>query len=218
MARAIAVALGHPFGVGNAHFRLGTSRPREVDTVPFGCYRRSLFDRIGRFDEELVRNQDDELNHRLLRAGGRIVLVPDVVAHYYARATLRELARTYYQYGYFKPLALAKVGRAMTLRPLLPPAFVLALGFSAALAPASATAARVFAVVAGLYLVAALVAATLVARRVPSRVAACLPVVFMALHLSYGVGYLAGAWRWLGRPRGPFARHAAPHSNGGRPA
>src|SRR5882672_10796984 len=67
VAQAIAIAMAHPFGVGNAHFRIGAREARDVDTVAFGCFRRSLFTRIGMFDEELVRNQDDEFNHRIIR-------------------------------------------------------------------------------------------------------------------------------------------------------
>ena len=67
--RAIAAAVSHPFGIGNSHFRTGAAEPRWVDTVPFGCYRRDVFERVGVFDEELVRNQDDEFNHRILRQG-----------------------------------------------------------------------------------------------------------------------------------------------------
>jgi glycosyltransferase involved in cell wall biosynthesis len=110
-ARAIAIGLAHPFGVGNAHFRTGARVRREVDTVPFGCYRREVFDRIGLFDEELIRNQDDEFNFRLIRRGGRVLLLPDVLCRYFARRSLRHLAGMYYQYGYFKPLVARKVGR-----------------------------------------------------------------------------------------------------------
>ena len=98
-AKAIAIGLSHPFGIGNAYFRIGTTEPRWVDTVPFGCYRREVFERIGMFDEELVRNQDDEFNHRLIKNGGRILLVPEIVSDYYARDSLSKLWRMYYQYG-----------------------------------------------------------------------------------------------------------------------
>src|SRR3990170_6332436 len=80
-AQAIAIGLSHPFGVGNAYFRIGTSKPRWVDTVPFGCYKKELFNRIGMFDEELVRNQDGEFNHRLIKQGGRILLVPEIISY-----------------------------------------------------------------------------------------------------------------------------------------
>src|SRR5207247_9679909 len=84
IARAIAAALAHPFGVGNAYFRIGVTEPRQVQNIPFGCWQRDVFTRIGLFDEEMVRNQDDEFNQRLIQHGGRILLVPDVVSQYYA--------------------------------------------------------------------------------------------------------------------------------------
>ncbi|MGH7528934.1 MAG: glycosyltransferase family 2 protein, partial [Gemmatimonadales bacterium] len=127
-AQAIAIALSHPFGVGRSPFRVGARSARLVDTVPFGCYRRDVFARVGLFDEELVRNQDDEFNHRLVSRGGRVLLVPDVVSYYYARGSFAQVARMFYQYGAFKPLAARKVGRFMTLRQLVPAAFVSALG------------------------------------------------------------------------------------------
>ena len=108
IAQAIAVAVCHPFGIGNAYYRIGVSKPRWVDTVPFGCYRKEVFDRIGLFDEELVRNQDIEFNRRLAGHGGKILLVPDVVIRGCAGNSLRKLCRTYYQYGYFNPLVIGK--------------------------------------------------------------------------------------------------------------
>ena len=126
-ARALAIALSHPFGVGNSYFRIGARERRIVDTVPFGCYRKEVFQRIGLFDEELVRNQDDELNGRLVRAGGRIMLVPEVESRYYARGSFGQVARMFFQYGYFKPLAAWKVGRVTSLRQVVPAAFVAGL-------------------------------------------------------------------------------------------
>ncbi|GJQ23461.1 MAG: hypothetical protein HBSAPP01_12510 [Candidatus Brocadia sapporoensis] len=81
IAQSIAFALSHPFGVGNAYFRIGSKEPRYVDTVPFGCYKREVFQRIGLFDEDLVRNQDDEFNLRLTKNGGKLLLVPDIVSY-----------------------------------------------------------------------------------------------------------------------------------------
>ena len=120
VAQAIALGISHRFGVGNSHFRVGTSERREVDTVPFGCFRREVFDRIGLFDEELIRNQDDEFNFRIITRGGRVLLLPDVFCRYFARRSFSQLARMYYQYGYFKPLVARKVGRVMTVRQLVP--------------------------------------------------------------------------------------------------
>ena len=197
VARAIALALAHPLGVGNSHFRVGTPGPRYVDTVPFGCYRRDVFGRIGLFDEELVRNQDDEFNLRLLRRGGRILLLPDVVARYYARASYRQVARMFFQYGLFKPLVARKVGRVMTARQLAPPAFLLLLAGGALLALAWPAARRPWALLAVGYGAAVLAAAGWAAGRCGPRVALALAAAFPVLHLSYGLGFLRGCWGLL---------------------
>ena len=192
VAKAIAAALAHPFGVGNAHFRIGTSHPRWVDTVPFGCYRREVFDRIGGFDEDLVRNQDDEFNLRLRRRGGRILLVPDVVSVYYARDSISKLARMYYQYGYFKPLATRKVGRVLTIRQLVPAAlvsWVTLLGIAALFSPIAAV---VWAIGVVAYAVGVIASAASVARRTGVRTGLAACVVFPVLHMGYGVGFLRG--------------------------
>src|ERR1041385_1254768 len=135
VARAIAAACSHPFGVGNSRFRIGAPTNQWVDTVPFGCWRRKLFTWLGMFDEDLVRNQDDELNHRLLARGGRILLVANVTAQYFARERLRQGARMFYQYGLFKPLVARKIGRVMTVRQLVPPALTVGLALTALTAP-----------------------------------------------------------------------------------
>jgi len=213
VAAAIAVALAHPFGVGNSWFRIGTREPRWVDTVPFGCYRRDVFDRIGGFDEELVRNQDDEFNLRLLRRGGRLLLVPAVASRYYARASLGQLARMYYQYGLYKPLVIRKVGAVMTVRQVVPAVFVVALGGSL-LAGALVPQARLLAAaIALLYTAAAAGAALGALPRHGVRAAAALLAVFPVLHVSYGTGFLVGALRLIGlsHRRAP-ATHAVPLS------
>ncbi len=192
-ARAIAVALSHPFGVGNAHYRIGTSEPRWVDTVPFGCYRREVFDRIGLFDETLIRNQDDELNLRLIRSGGRILLVPEIVSYYTARDTLRKVWRMYYQYGYFKPLVIRKIGRVMTVRQMVPALFVLGLLGSAALAPAFQGMRSLFYALLSLYLTADAIFSAPTLLRQGIRTGLVLGGVFPVLHFSYGLGFLKGA-------------------------
>src|SRR5437879_13249335 len=127
LARALAVGLSHPFGVGDSSFRIGAADRRLVDPVPLECDRRAVFDRLGGFDEDVARNQDDELNARLLKQGGRTMLIPEVVPYYYARGSLSQVARMFYQYGYFKPLAARKVGRIMTVRQVVPALFVVSL-------------------------------------------------------------------------------------------
>jgi glycosyltransferase involved in cell wall biosynthesis len=196
-ARAIAIGLSHRFGVGNSYFRTGARERREVDTVPFGCYRREIFDRIGLFDEELIRNQDDEFNFRLIRRGGRVLLLPDVLCRYFARRSLRQLARMYYQYGYFKPLVARKVGRVMTLRQLVPAMLVGSLLGSMAVIPLIPAAVLALALIAGTYAVLVLACSAAAVRTEGLRCAMALVTVFPTLHFSYGWGFLRGIYDHL---------------------
>ncbi len=192
IGRAIAAGMSHPLGVGNSYFRIGASEPRWVNTVPFGCYRRDVFNRIGVFDEQLVRNQDDEFNLRLIRRGGRILLTPEVVCDYYARDSLGKLWRMYYQYGYFKPLVVRKVGGVMTLRQVVPAVFLLSLAAAAVAAIWSTTAALLGAAIVLVYAAVIFAAAAAASRREGIGCGLGLIAVFPTLHLSYGLGYLRG--------------------------
>src|SRR4030095_7407833 len=102
IARAIATAMSFRFGVGGSAFRVVKSGTQFTDTVAFPAYTRAVIDRAGPFDEELVRNQDDEYNYRLRKLGVKILLAADVRSRYYSRATLRKLGSQYFQYGYWK--------------------------------------------------------------------------------------------------------------------
>jgi glycosyltransferase involved in cell wall biosynthesis len=192
MARAMAVGVTNPFGIGNAYYRLGVSEPRAVDTVPFGCYRRDVFDRIGKFDEDLLRNQDLEFNLRLRKEGGRILLVPDVVIRGQARDSLRQLIRLYYQYGYFNPLVIWRLRGRANLRQIVTPVFVLSLLVTGILAPWFPWLATLFLAILGSYLI--MMIANVVAVAVKHGVACALrmPLVFVVMHFSHGYGFLRG--------------------------
>ena len=127
VCQSIANVLSSSFGMGNSHFRVGAKDVMEVDTVPFGCFHRNLFERIGYFDEELIRNQDDEFNGRIVKNGGKIFLLPQLVIDYFARDTIGKVYKMFYQYGLFKPLVNKKLGSPATLRQFFPLAFVLGL-------------------------------------------------------------------------------------------
>jgi hypothetical protein len=200
VARAIAVAMAHPLGVGNSYFRIGTKEPRWVDTIAFFCCRRETFDRVGFFDEDLLRAQDAEFNARLRTRGGRILLVPDVIARYFARATFGQVSRMFYQYGYFKPLMARKVGRVVTLRQMVPAVFLLALAGSGLLAVFLPAARLLFAIIAGTYLAAVAITAMRSAPRLGSRATVALAAVFPVLHLSYGYGFLRRLVEFAVRP------------------
>jgi glycosyltransferase involved in cell wall biosynthesis len=206
MAKALAAAMSSPFGVGASYFRVGSNRIREVDTVPFGCYRREVFHRIGTFDEELARNQDDELNARLRKHGGKILLVPDVVIGYYARANLRQVMSMFYQYGLFKPLVVKKVGGPATIRQFMPVAFVLVI-FILTLGAAvwSPLLIGLCAVVAFHLLFGVAFGLQQSARWRDYRLPFVLPLVFWVIHWSYGLGYLHGILRFIALGRRPEA-------------
>jgi glycosyltransferase involved in cell wall biosynthesis len=202
-ARAIALALSHPLGVGNSYFRIGAAAPRWVDHVPFGCYRRDVFDRIGLFDEELLRSEDGEFSFRLSRHGGRILLLPDVVARYYARDSLQQLRRMFYQYGYFKAIAAKKVGRIMTGRQLAPALFILSLAATGLLGAWLPAGRVLFAGLVGLYATIVLAAAGRAARKEGIRCGLVLAAAFPLMHFNYGLGYLRAVfthWLRLGKP------------------
>jgi glycosyltransferase involved in cell wall biosynthesis len=192
IARAIALGMSHRFGVGNAHFRVGLTERKEVDTVPFGCFRRDVFNRVGLFDEELIRNQDDEFNFRLIARGGRVLLLPDVSCRYFARRSLQQLSRMYYQYGYFKPLVARKIGRVMTVRQLIPALLVGTLTALSLFGLHWAAARTGLAVVLASYGTAVLSCAGASVKTHGIRCGVALAVVFPVLHFSYGIGFLLG--------------------------
>ena len=124
MGEAIAEMLRTPLGVGNATYRL-TSEDGYVDTVPFGCWKRELFDRIGGFDERMTRNQDNELNFRIRKNGGKIYLNHNIRVLYYCRDTLRGIMRMGYMNGKWNVITMTLVPGSMGVRHFVPLCFVL---------------------------------------------------------------------------------------------
>lgn len=128
-AEAIKTVLAHPLGVGNSTFRTGIDKAQEVDTVPFGCWRRSAFEKYGSFDERLIRNQDIEFNKRIHRGGGRIFIIPETYSTYYARETFSKLAKNNYGNGKWNILTVWFTNQFNSLSPrhFIPLAFVFSL-------------------------------------------------------------------------------------------
>lgn len=126
---AIKEVLAHPLGVGNSAFRTGIDGVKEVDTVPFGCWKRSAFERFGRFDNRLIRNQDIEFSKRIIRGGGKIVIIPDTYSIYYARETFTKLAKNNYCNGKWNILTVwfTKQFNSLSLRHFIPLIFLLSL-------------------------------------------------------------------------------------------
>ena len=188
--RAVALAIGHRLGAGDARFRVGGG-PGEVDTVPFGAFRRDLFDRIGLYDESMVCNEDYELNARVRAAGERVYLDPTIRSSYTPRGTARELWRQYFRYGWWRVETLRRHRWSLRWRQALPPTFVGGMVALAVAAPWSAWAATLLALcLAGYLVVVGLVGAVLA--RTASAHPAAVGAAFIILHLAYGSGFLLG--------------------------
>ncbi len=192
-SRAIAIVMSNWFGVGNSYFRIGAEAVKEVDTVPFGCFHRALFDRIGFFDEELTRNQDDEFNGRIIKNGGKIYLLPHLKIQYFARDKVSKMLRMFYQYGLFKPLVNIKLGAPATLRQFAPLCFLLGLFFGGLLSCLSQTLFMLYGAVLCLYLVLGLYACKRDIAKDPGLLFYT-PWLFLLIHLAYGWGYLSGIY------------------------
>jgi len=192
LQKAIALVSHSPFssGGGRSH---ALDHEGEVDTVYLGCWRRDVFDRVGLFDEELVRNQDDELNLRIVRAGGRVWQSPTIRSCYYPRSSLAKLFAQYKQYGYWKVRVIQKHTLPASIRHLVPGAFVLGLLVLAALALFWSPARSLLAVALAAY-IAANLAASLHACVMAGtlRYLPVIPVVFACYHFGYGYGFLRG--------------------------
>jgi succinoglycan biosynthesis protein ExoA len=189
--KAIALATRSRFGVGGGRFHY-SAREEWVDTVYMGAWPRATLDRVGLFDETMVRNQDDELNYRLLERGGRILLDPSIRSTYTVRSTPEGLWKQYFHYGFWKVRVLSMHPGQTRLRQCVPPLFVAGLLASLALSPLIGAARAGLAAICGAYLLACAWASLWIALPARSRCLVRLPLVFAILHLAYGSGFLIG--------------------------
>jgi glycosyltransferase involved in cell wall biosynthesis len=188
--RAIALAQSSRFGVGGNVFRTGRANAGPVDTVPFGAYRRDVFDRFGWFDPRMVGAADGEFNFRLRRLGGSVWFDPAIRSVYFCRETYLALARQYYLYGRGKGWISRDHGRLPSMRQAAPPLFVLGLLFSALASVASRQLRFAFPVAAAGYGAVVVVAAARTAT--DSASAPRVALAYPCMHLPYGVGFLRG--------------------------
>lgn len=192
LQEAIALAFHSPFSAGGARFHNGGYEGC-VDTVTYGCWRREKLLELGLFDEELARNQDDELNLRIVRSGGNIWQSARICSWYRPRASLRALFRQYLQYGYWKVRVIQKHKIPASIRHLVPGLFVGSLILLALLAAFSNTALWLLLFGLSLYLTADLFATLITCWQMPRRkFIPVMPFVFAAYHFGYGCGFLRG--------------------------
>ena len=194
----VALATSTPFGVGGARFHY-SDEEEYVDTVYLGAWWRHAFTQFGGFDEELVRDQDDEFNYRLRKHGGRILLRPQIKSRYTVRGSPYKLWRQYYQYGFWKVRVLQKHPGQMRPRQFIPPLFALALSGSLLLTFLHSLGWLLLAIICGAYLAANLIASVWTASKFGWRHFLYLPFVFAILHLGYGFGFLVGLLRFANR-------------------
>ncbi len=192
MAKAIAAAAAHPLGVGDALYRF-TDRAAEVDTVPFGSFYRSTFDRVGFFDESLLTNEDYEYNTRLRQHGGKVWLNPQIRSVYFARPDLPSLARQYWRYGYWKWQMLRRYPKTVRWRQALPPLFVLSI-IGLLLLSFWEPARWLLLIELVVYLMILTAAALPVAmKKKDLKIWLGIPLAIACMHLSWGSGFLWSA-------------------------
>jgi succinoglycan biosynthesis protein ExoA len=190
IARSIAVAAAHPLGVGDARYRVG-GKAQYVDTVPFGAFWKSLFERMGKFNENLLTNEDYEFNTRIRLNGGRIWFDPAIRTKYFARKNLVELARQYWRYGYWKAKMLQIYPKTLRWRQLLPPLFVLSLIILLFLSPFLSVARYAFIFVVSVYLLLLFgIGLQQAIRRNRVYLFVGLPLSMATMHLAWGSGFL----------------------------
>jgi len=194
-ARMVAAILTNPFGVGDSSFR--TSRFEGfVDTVPFGAFRREVFDRVGMFNEKLVRNQDNELNARIRGAGGRIYQTPALTTEYHPIANLAALLKQTYKTSQWHLFSVKQNASSMSLRHFVPAVFVLALAALLAGAFWSPLSLAGLGVLLSVYLLTGICLAFRRSGDCGPSVKSALPAACLVFHIVYGLGTIAG-FRYL---------------------
>jgi succinoglycan biosynthesis protein ExoA len=198
--RAIAAAFNSPFAVGGAR---GHRRQYEgpVDNLYLGCWRREVLEQVGLFDEEFTRNQDDELNFRLVRSGGTIWQSPRIRSWYTPRASLGGLFRQYFQYGYWKVRVIQKHGSPAAIRHLVPGSFAAVLLLLTPVAFFSSPAALALATLLGAYAIPLLAASITTSARAGWDLLPLFPLTFSCFHFGYGFGFLFGVLDFMIRRR-----------------
>jgi len=193
----ISKVLSSRFGVGGSKFRTGVEALQEVDTVPFGFYKRDVFERIGLFDDNLVRNQDIEFNLRLKRAGGKILLSPEIELTYLSRSDLKGFLQNNFGNGFWVIYASRFSKTPFSLRHLVPMFFTVLMltGTILPLLPPVFT--YLWLIPLALYLTMDVVFSIRLIRQSNNRSLALALVLFPLLHLAYGMGSISGFFRLI---------------------
>jgi len=202
LGKSISFTLSSPFGTGSK-FRYSNSA-QYVDTVPFGAYQAAIFNKVGSFNEDITRSEDLDLNHRIIKAGGKIYMNPDIKTIYYCKNTLWGLIKQNHGNGRDSMSAFLKDKNAVSLRHLIPFSFVISLILLGALSFFLSIARVLLGYELGIYFLANLFFSIQISLRNGLKYLPALPVTFLLLHLSYGIGSLFGILS-MGRIKEPRA-------------
>jgi glycosyltransferase involved in cell wall biosynthesis len=198
IGRAVGIAHSLRFGLGGGLFHRATHET-EADTVFMGVFKKEIFQYVGNFDEELTRNQDIELNGRIRRAGGKIILSPQIRSIYFPRTSLKALWRQNFNNGLWLVRTQQKTPGALSVRHYVPLLFILGL-FAGLIGTLTHSDGWIgLAVIMGSYTVACLGTTITAAMRHGWQFTLSLPLVFVTLHFSYGIGSIVGMWRAMFR-------------------
>ena len=195
-SNAIKKVLSNKFGVGNSYFRIGTDDIKEVDTVPFGCFKREVFDKVGLFNENLERDQDIELNKRIKRMGGRIFLIPNIYSIYFAREEYLPFAKNNYATGLWNVLTvfITKNYKSLSLRHFVPLMFLLSIILPLIIS----LWVPYIGLISGLSFLSYILLISIISSKINDRSTTFSNILFafITLHFSYGFGSLIGLLRF----------------------
>ncbi len=194
MEKAIGFAMCSPFGIGGGKFHY-CEKDMFVDTVYLGAYPREVLEKIGLYDEEAHYGEDDELNYRLIRSGGKIFLSPSIESRYYPRSSLRALWKQYYHYGCGKARTVRKHGKPASLRHIAPPVFVISVIGGLVLFAFNPMYWWLFVGLLASYFFSAILVSAIIGFRKGWKFIPVLPIIFMTLHFSYGTGFIIRSLR-----------------------
>ncbi len=198
IAKAIAICLSHSFGAGGSYFRTGVKTAREVDTVFGGCYKREVFEKIGLFNENLIKAQDLEFNLRLKRAGGKIILAPDIVSYYYPKSDLGGFFSHTFINGIWTIYALKFIKIPFKIRHYVPLFFVVSLIGPLFLSIFFPVLFWLFLFIIFLYCLTNIYFSLKIAKQEKnSRHLFIMPVVFATRHIAYGLGSIFGLFKLI---------------------
>lgn len=199
LSESVSIAMSSKFGVGNSSFRTEKGKTKLVDTVPFPAYTKEIINKIGLYDEELVRNQDDEYNYRLRKQGGRLLLADDVRSTYFTRSTLKGLWRQFLQYGFWKVRVFQKHPSQMSARQFMPAILIVGLIISLTFSLIFDWGWWLIVGISSIYLLAVGFFSLINTHKGGLRRWVNLCASYMIMHIGYGIGFLKGLFFFINR-------------------